>query len=616
MKKYRGALLIALDVFAVVVAYIVAIIIRYDFRYTQALAHEGFLGRLPLVAIVYFVVFFITKTYKSVWERVSLEEGFRIVLANLISSSIVTLMTYFESPRSIPASVIVIAFLLNTLFQESARFSYRLYRYKRVKDHKNRQKKYKRVLIYGAGNSGAFVAKEMTANSDYEYYVVGFIDDNPDLRGAYISGHIVFGGKSMIEKVIDQHVVDEIIVAMPNQSKQTQKEIETLAFKLGLPVKSVSSSNILFDEPNLKKSLKEVDILDLLQRKEIVINDNEVRNSIEGKNVLVTGAAGSIGSELVRQITKFSPTKVVLVDLNENAMYGLQQELEATNKIDHIEMHYLIASIRDKFRLDQIFKEHNIDLVFHAAAHKHVPLMENSPKEAIKNNILGTKNLIDLAKKYEVQKFVNISTDKAVNPTNVMGATKRFNEMLLQSQNGNCKTKFMAVRFGNVLGSNGSVVPFFKKQIAAGGPVTVTHKDITRYFMTIPEAVSLVLLAETYAKGGEIFVLNMGEPVKILDLAEQMISLSGFKPYEDIDITFTGLRPGEKLYEELLMDEEGLTKTDNELIFIAHPVVTPMEELLEHISRFEEILKLEVSREEIYESIKKAVPTFLEDKRY
>ena len=390
----------------------------------------------------------------------------------------------------------------------------------------------------------------------------------------------------------------------------TYEEIETLAFKLGLPVKSVSSSNILFDEPNLKKSLKEVDILDLLQRKEIVINDNEVRNSIEGKNVLVTGAAGSIGSELVRQIVTFNPSKVVLVDLNENAMYGLQQELEASNRVENIEMHYLIASIRDKFRLDQIFKENNVDLVFHAAAHKHVPLMENSPKEAIKNNILGTKNLIDLAKKYEVQKFVNISTDKAVNPTNVMGATKRFNEMLLQSQNNDSKTKFMAVRFGNVLGSNGSVVPFFRKQIAAGGPVTVTHKDITRYFMTIPEAVSLVLLAETYAKGGEIFVLNMGEPVKILDLAEQMITLSGFKPYEDIDITFTGLRPGEKLYEELLMDEEGLTKTDNELIFIAHPVVTPMEELLEHISRFEEILKLEVSREEIYESIKKAVPTF------
>lgn len=614
MNKKRGVILLSYDVTIVILSYILAIGLRYDFRFTQALQHPGFLNALPFVGLVYLIVFLLYKTYRTVWERVSIEEGFRIAMANATASIIVWIVVILNPVRLMPLSVIFVAFFLNTLFQEATRFSYRYYRVKRITNNRSKQKNLKRVLIYGAGNSGSFIAKEISTSRDYNYFLIGFIDDNPLLKGTYVSNHIVFGDKSMLDKVINQHVVDEIIVAMPNQSVSEQQKVKQLVYKYGLPIHSISSSKTLFVGMDLKKTLKKVDILDLLQRKEIVLNDSKVRASIVGKTVLVTGAAGSIGSELVRQILGFNPRKIVLLDLNENALYALQMELvnQIRNELinPNIELVFLIASIRDKRRIEEIFNHHKFDLVFHAAAHKHVPLMEESPKEAIKNNILGTKNLIDASNKHNVGKFINISTDKAVNPTNVMGATKRFNEMLLQSQNSKSNTKFMAVRFGNVLGSNGSVVPHFTKQIAAGGPVTVTHKDITRYFMTIPEAVSLVLQAETYAEGGEIFVLNMGDPVKIVDLAEQMIKLSGFTPYKDIQIEFTGLRPGEKLFEELLMDEEGLTETENELIFIAKPILIPVDELNKHISNFESVLINDYSKEKILEVIKSAVPTY------
>lgn len=614
MNKKRGTILLSYDVTVVIFSYILAIGLRYDFRFNKALGHPGFLKTLPLIGFVYLVVFYLFKTYRTVWERVSIEEGFRIAAANATASIIIWVFVIINPVRLIPLSVVFIAFFLNTLFQEAIRFTYRYYRIRRIARNRSKQKNLKRVLIYGAGNSGSFIAKEISMSKDYNYFLVGFIDDNPLLKGNFVSNHIVFGDKSLLDKVITQHVVDEIIVAMPNQLMSKQQEVKQSVYKYGLPIHTISSSKSLFVGMDLKKTLKKVDILDLLQRKEIVLNDSKVRSSIVGKSVLVTGAAGSIGSELVRQILTFNPRKIVLVDLNENALYALQMEL--TNQIrndlvnPNIQLIFLIASIRDEHRIDAIFKDNQFDLVFHAAAHKHVPLMEESPKEAIKNNILGTKNLIDAANRHNVDKFVNISTDKAVNPTNVMGATKRFNEMLLQSQKDISRTKFMAVRFGNVLGSNGSVVPHFTKQIAAGGPVTVTHKDITRYFMTIPEAVSLVLQAETYAEGGEIFVLNMGEPVKIVNLAEQMITLSGFTPYDDIEIEFTGLRPGEKLFEELLMAEEGLTETENELIFIAKPILISSKELMQHVDNFEKLIERDVTKVEVIEVLKRAVPTF------
>ncbi|QIK70024.1 polysaccharide biosynthesis protein [Erysipelothrix sp. HDW6C] len=417
----------------------------------------------------------------------------------------------------------------------------------------------------------------------------------------------------MLNKVIDQHSVDEIIVAMPSASIEKQKEVLARVYKTGFPVKTVTSSEVLISNPSLKNSLKDVDILDLLQRKEIDLDDSEIRKSIHGKSVLVTGAGGSIGSELVRQILKHEPTEITLIDISENGVYALQQEIVRKTREglinDAIKVNVYIASIREYDSLERIFAQHNFDLVFHAAAHKHVPLMETSPQEAIKNNIFGTKNLIDCCNKFKVERLVNISTDKAVNPTNVMGATKRFIEMMLQSQK-NTDTKFVAVRFGNVLGSNGSVVPLFKKQIKNGGPVTVTHPDIVRYFMTIPEAVSLVLQAETFAKGGEIFVLDMGEPVKILDLAENIITLTGYKPYVDIKIEFTGLRPGEKLYEELLMAEEGLMKTENELIFTAKPIVFEQEDIMNKLEILKNVVDSKHDRGEIIEALQTVVTTY------
>lgn len=614
MKKHRGIFLLAFDVVVVVGAYVFALIIRYDFGYSKAIRHEGFTEMIPIIIVVYLVVFVITRTHRTVWEKISVEEGFKIIIANSIGAFTLVLITANNDKHSIPLSVIVIAFLLNTLVQESVRFSYRIYRFSRIRKNRKKQKHFKRVLIYGAGNSGAFIANEIVSNNFYDNYVVGFIDDNPLLKGSYVSGHVVFGGQTVLEKVINQHVIDEIIIAMPNQSQKEQNEIKSIVFKLGVPMRSIASSKVLVEGMNLKQTLRRVDLLDLLQRKEIIINDSKVRTSIEGKTILVTGGAGSIGSEIVRQILSFNPTKIVIIDLNENALYSLQQELNMVlneyygNSKTSID--FFIASIRDEHRIDKIFNRFKFDMVFHAAAHKHVPLMETSPKEAIKNNILGTRNLIDMSKKYNVDKFVNISTDKAVNPTNVMGATKRFSEMMLQSENGDSSTKFMAVRFGNVLGSNGSVVPFFTKQIEAGGPVTVTHPDITRYFMTIPEAVSLVLQAETYAKGGEIFVLNMGEPVKIVDLAKQMITLSGFIPNKDIMIEYVGLRPGEKLYEELLMDEEGMSETDNELIYIAKPIITPQDEIKAHITKLKEVCKSTLSNDEVKQVLMGIVPTY------
>lgn len=612
MKKNRGITLLIFDVVLLIFSYTAAIIIRYDFKYRTALSHEGFIKTLPIIAMVFLASFLITKTNRSLWDRISIEEGLRIVLANALGSFFLLIIISFSSKREVPFSVIVIAFLLNTLIQEVTRFSYRLIRLRSLNDKKRKLENSKRVLIYGAGEAGTLVARELISNPIYNSYLVGFIDDNSNIKGKYISGHTVFGGMQVLEKVITQHVIDEIILAMPSQPQSLQNEIAQKIYALGVPLKKVTSSEVLFSDSNLDVTLKNVDILDLLQRKEIVIKDKGVKESLENKNVLVTGAGGSIGSELVRQIIKNNPTSLTLIDINENGLYDLQQELKNLNKLN-VPIKFYIASIRDCRRVDQIFEEGNFDLVFHAAAHKHVPLMEDAPGEAIMNNIFGTFNLIESSKKHNVDKFVNISTDKAVNPTNVMGATKRFNEMMLQSQ-PNSKTKFLAVRFGNVLGSNGSVVPLFKKQIEKGGPVTVTHPDITRYFMTIPEAVSLVLQAETYASGGEIFVLDMGDPVKILDLAKQMITLSGFTPFKDIDIKFSGLRPGEKLYEELLMDEEGILKTDNDLIHIAKPMSISNDVLLDHLNVLKRTINNNASSQEIIKALKGAVPTFMDPK--
>ena len=457
------------------------------------------------------------------------------------------------------------------------------------------------------------ILTEILENVDYDYHVVGFMDDNVALHKTRIFSTTVYGGIDELDFVFDKYDIDEVIVAMPSQSRDTVQPILNALTKYKVTINKVSSSKLLIESSNFRQSLRSINVLDLLGRKEIVIDDIEIQNTIKDKVVMITGAGGSIGSELVRQIVTREPKFLILIDVNETGIYAIQQEIRIQMKqgiIPVVDGISLIKSIREKDALEAVFKEYKPELVFHAAAHKHVPLMESVPEEALKNNILGTFNLIKLSDKYNVQKFVNISTDKAVNPTNVMGATKRFNEMMLQTLNKSSKTKFVAVRFGNVLGSNGSVVPLFKKQIQSGGPLTVTHPDITRYFMTIPEAVSLVLQSAVYAKGGEIFVLDMGKPVKILDMAEKIIELSGLKPYEDIDIQFVGLRPGEKLYEELLMDEEGMTKTPNDLIFVTKPMDFTEAFIYESISKINRAL--EESNTDYIALLKELVSTYKE----
>jgi FlaA1/EpsC-like NDP-sugar epimerase len=425
-------------------------------------------------------------------------------------------------------------------------------------------------MIIGAGDAGNTVIKEIT-NSNYSTMKIKcIIDDNESKWGRYIQGIKIVGGRNKIVEYAALYGIDEIIIAIPSANRATMKELVEICKETSCKLRTLPGIYQLVNgEVNVSK-LRDVDVEDLLGRDPIKVDIESILNYVRGKVILVTGGGGSIGSELCRQIAGHQPKQLVIVDIYENNAYEIQQELK--RKFPKLDLVVLIASVRNTNRMNHIMKEYHPDIIYHAAAHKHVPLMEVSPNEAIKNNVFGTWKTAQAAVQNGVKKFVLISTDKAVNPTNIMGASKRICEMIIQTYNRHYDTEFVAVRFGNVLGSNGSVIPLFKKQIAAGGPVTVTHPDIIRYFMTIPEAVSLVLQAGVYAKGGEIFVLDMGEPVKILDLAKNLIRLSGYKIDEDIKIEFTGLRPGEKLYEELLMNEEGLTDTENKLIHIGKPI--------------------------------------------
>ena len=608
--KIRNILLMLLDLLIVFISYVFATIVRFDFQPKGIMYLREILLFIPVFILIHFTWYKILKTDKSIWSRISIDEAVRVAVTNFLSMVSIMLLRSFNIFNGLSLGIALIAFTFITLTQEVVRFSYRLYRIESLKKERKNGRT-NRVVIYGAGNAGYMIAKEILENDDYDDYIVGFIDDNADLKGKTIMGLSIFGTRKALPKLIQDQSVDEIIVAMPSTSAQKRKQIIQYCLNLNVKVKTVASAQKLIQGNDFKNAVRKIEITDLLERPEMVIKDDEIAKIITDKSILVTGAGGSIGSELVRQIVKYNPKILTLVDISETGLYGIEQELRMkmrSGALPELDIEAKIASIRDYETLETIFSEGMFSLVFHAAAHKHVPLMESAPKEAIKNNIFGTKNLIDLSDKYGVEQFVNISTDKAVNPTNVMGATKRFNEMMLQSKNQVSKTNFVAVRFGNVLGSNGSVVPLFQKQIQSGGPLTVTHPDIIRYFMTIPEAVSLVLQAATYAEGGEIFVLDMGEPVKILHLAENVIKLSGYEPYVDIDISFTGLRPGEKLYEELLMAEEGLQKTENDLIFIANPIHYEENTINQSIKLLEDMLK--ESEKYIMRNLNKVVDTY------
>lgn len=471
----------------------------------------------------------------------------------------------------------------------------------------------KNLLIIGAGEAARDILKTLKTTMRNTYNIVGLIDDNDAKYHYLISGVRVLGDRYKIQEICKVYKVDVIFFSITNISNQDKKEILNICQDTGAKLRMLPSTADIIKNKNLVRNLRDVEIEDILGRDPIVLDNKNIGSLIEGKPILVTGGGGSIGSELCRQIVKFKPSKLVIFDIYENNLYSIELELKANPENRDVEIVPIVGSVRDKKRLEGVFSKYNPYLVFHAAAHKHVPLMEVSPLEAIKNNVFGTYNTANMAEKYGSKKFILISTDKAVNPTNIMGASKRLCEMIVQAKSKTSKTEFAAVRFGNVLGSNGSVVPLFKKQIAKGGPVTITHKDITRFFMTIPEAVGLVLQAMSYAKGGEIFVLDMGKPVKIYDLAVSLIKLSGYEPNVDIQIKETGLRPGEKLYEELLMNEEGLTNTEHNKIFIGKPSNITEIELEQKLETLKDLIQDEqVEIEKIKETMHKVVPTYNE----
>lgn len=564
--------LVILDIMSILLVSFAALYIRYDFSFQDIdplfFKHcENLLIPNIIGTLIFFVIW---KLYRSVWRYASANELVNIVGATACASLAQFVYCKFTDNR-MPRSYSVLYFFLLTLAICCIRFGYRILRLINNKRMNLLGKEHcVNVMIIGAGAGGDMILKEIENSRYLSMRAKCIIDDQPGCHGKLMRGVPIVGGRESILDAVGRYSIDEIIFAIPSASVQTRKEILDICKESGCKLRTIPGTYQLINGDVSVSSLKEVEIEDLLGREPIRINTEEVLGHVGGKVVLVTGGGGSIGSELCRQLAAHHPKQLIILDIYENNAYDIQQEL--IRKYPELDLVVLIASVRNKERIDSIFETYRPNIVYHAAAHKHVPLMEDSPHEAIKNNVFGTYKVAQAADRYGVDKFVLISTDKAVNPTNIMGASKRLCEMLIQSMNRNSRTNYVAVRFGNVLGSNGSVIPLFKKQIAEGGPVTVTHPDIIRYFMTIPEAVSLVLQAGAYAKGGEIFVLDMGEPVKILDLAKNMIRLSGYIPEKDIAIEFTGLRPGEKLYEELLMDEEGMTETPNKLIHIGHPI--------------------------------------------
>ena len=602
--------LILLDIMSIVVASFAALYVRFDFSFAGIPAEYlmKFERIIPFNILLTLLFFALWKLYKSVWRYASATELLNIVFATTCAA-IAQIILCNVMNQKMPRSYYMIYWFLLFGMCCVLRFSYRILRLinsKRI-DRAEKEKR-NNVMLIGAGAAANAILKEIESSSYLNLNVKCIIDDNPGCHGKFLRGVPIVGGRDKIIDAVGQYAVDEIIFAIPSANTQTRKEILDICKESGCKLRTLPGIYQLINGDVSVSKLKEVEIEDLLGRDPIEINTEEVLNYVSGKVVLVTGGGGSIGSELCRQIAGHHPKQLIIVDIYENNAYDIQQEL--IRKHPELNLQVLIASVRNTARINDIFATYRPNIVFHAAAHKHVPLMEVSPNEAIKNNVMGTYKTAKAADKYGAEKFVLISTDKAVNPTNVMGASKRICEMVIQMMNQKSETNFVAVRFGNVLGSNGSVIPLFKKQIAEGGPVTVTDPRIIRYFMTIPEAVSLVLQAGAYAHGGEIFVLDMGKPVKILDLATNLIKLSGYKVGEDIEIKFTGLRPGEKMYEELLMDEEGLKKTANKMIFIGKPIDFDTEVFEKQLEEL--ILHAKQEDKDIRKEIKDIVPTYQE----
>lgn len=583
MKAYsRKAFLLVTDILLLNIAIYLALLIRFEGKIPVEYI-DVFLNTNILLTVFNIAIFYMFGLYTSLWTYASIDELIKVFLAAAIGSLgsyPIGLLLHMPLPRS----VYIISFMLILLFVGGSRFSYRILR--RAKRVLIPESDKVRVMVIGAGDAGSMVIREMQRHDGFSYLPVVVIDDDSRKHSAKIHGVPVKGDKRKIIEMVEKYNVSEIIIAMPSATKQDRSEIINICKKTKCKLKTLPGMYELINDKVSIRKIRSVSIEDILGREEVKLNTEEISDYIKDEVILITGGGGSIGSELCRQLARFQPKKLLILDIYENNAYDLQNELKHIYK-DELDFEIIIASVRDKVRLREIFDKYKPDVVFHAAAHKHVPLMESNAVEAIKNNVFGTLNVAQCADESGVKKFVLISTDKAVNPTNVMGATKRFAEMIIQSLDKQSKTEFVAVRFGNVLGSNGSVIPLFKKQISQGGPVTVTHPQMTRFFMTIPEAAQLVIQAGAMASGGEIFVLDMGESVKIDDLARDLIRLSGYIPGIDIEIQYTGLRPGEKLYEELLLAEEGIKTTKYEHIFVAKPLDVSYKEMLTHISAIE-----------------------------
>ncbi len=606
LQRNRKGILILFDVLCITVAYLITWVLIagrtsiYEYR-------SLLFSSCVLFVLCFLIVYVLMGMYDSLWRYAEIYEFFRCVLASVLSISAflaISLLVYIE--RRIPLSVYLMSALFATSLTLYTRLTYRMFRNTQITNSGNQRK---RVMVVGAGDAASTLLHEIFRDSQTDYNIVCAVDDNPQKVGRTIMGIKIMGATKDIPNLVSQCDIDTILIAIPAADEVEKKRVLNICSKTACNMRMLPDiCKLISDGKDLLSRVRDVKVEDLLGRDEINLEEEKSFKNIKNKNVMVTGAGGSIGSELCRQIAASGPKKLIMVDIYENSIYDVEQELKRKYG-EKLKLDVRVASVRDSKKMDALFAETKPQIVFHAAAHKHVPLMETSPEEAVKNNVCGTYNVALCADKYGVGTFVLISTDKAVNPTSIMGATKRICEMVIQAMSKASKTRFVAVRFGNVLGSNGSVIPLFKEQIANGGPVTVTHPDIVRYFMTISEAVSLVITAGEIAKGGEVFVLDMGHQVKILDLAENLIRLAGFMPYKDIPITFTGLRQGEKLYEELLLSEEGITETEEKKIFIGNPGEIDKDRF------FKRLLELKATaygndRKDVKEMIIEMVPTF------
>ena len=624
MRTLREWVLAAADMFMIAAVFFATAILTQSYVVDKHGSEYvvSVLVSTPIVVVCFFLFFVLFKVFKVVWRFARVKEYLRIVAASICGTLLfvgVDQFAHFISSQEFAVGNIFRGYPVYIVMAFSTTLSVALMHlvYEVIYSYwspKIKMADRKRTMIVGAGSTGSTVVEELSRKNSI-YIPVCLVDDDPEKQGRTLDNVPIVGSTQEIPRLVTKYSISTIIFAIPSISAQARKSMLATCMSTGCQVKVLPYISELVGTSDMVSQIRDINIGDLLGRPQIAFTDKGVAAYIQGKVCMITGGGGSIGSELVRQIVKYGPAKVVIVDVYENSAYEIQQEILRTYGADY-PIRIEIASITDRDKMDELFTEHQPKIVFHAAAHKHVPLMETNPEEACKNNIFGTLNVAQMADKHGVEKFVMISTDKAVNPTNVMGATKRCCEEIVQmmAQSGS-KTEFAAVRFGNVLGSNGSVIPLFKEQIKNGGPVTVTHPDIIRYFMTIPEAVSLVLQAGTFGKGGEIFILNMGEPVKILTLAENLITMMGYTPYKDIEIKFTGLRPGEKLFEELLMKEEGLQKTPNEKIFIGKQVKIDKPWLTEQLEKMRAICATN-DKEAVVEQLKVLVPTFNHDKSY